>query len=467
MKSSFFRNWLEYMASNNNIGIVEKPVSITHEIAAFTKYLDGKNPVLFSNVEGYDIPVVAGIASTREQFADAIGCSLKDMSTKFLDAIDNPVPNQRMNREDAPVQENVVTEDIDLLTMLPIPKFHKKDSGHYITAGLAIVRDPKTGKQNVSIHRLQVSGKNKLGALILPRHTYNFYKYAEERDQPLEIAIVLGVDPILMLASQAIAPLGQDELEIAGAIKGEAVSVVKCTTVDIDVPAYSEIVLEGKILPKVRESEGPFGEFPSYYGPESDKHVITVDAITHRSCPIFQTCLAGSDENLLLGAIPREAGLLRALRNTSPMVKEVHLTRGGKNRFHLVVSMKKRNEGEAKNVIFAAFAGHYDIKQVIIVDEEIDIFNSEQVEWCVATRFQADKDLVVAHGALGSKLDPSTDNGVSAKMGLDCTVPLDADPFDYEVTEIPNMEKIDFEADIQWKAKNKLSSYWKEESMTK
>lgn len=459
LKCDSLRTWLQYMSEKNELAIVRKNVSLTYELAAYIKETDGKSPVFFEEVENYDMPVVAGIASTREQFAEAIGCDVREMSDRFLQALDNPIPNVLVDSEEAPVQEEVITEDIDLLKMFPIPKFHKKDAGHYITAGLAYVRDPETGKQNVSIHRHQVLGTDTLGALILPRHTYNFYKKSEEKGEPLEIAIVLGVDPVLMLASQAIAPLGQDETEISGSLKGRPERVVRCKTVNIDVPADAEIVLEGKILPHVREPEGPFGEFPSYYGPRSDKHVIKIEAITKRKRPIFQTCLAGSDENLLLGAIPREAGILRALRNTVPSVKEVHLTKGGKNRFHLIVSMKKRNEGEAKNVIYAAFASHYDIKQVIVVDEEIDIFNLEEVEWCVATRFQADRDIVIGHNALGSKLDPSTNNGVGSKIGLDCTVPLGADPFDYEVTVIPGMEEINFQETLKWGSSSILMKY--------
>ncbi|PWA12541.1 UbiD family decarboxylase [Pueribacillus theae] len=440
MSIKSLRSWLRLLNENKELAVVDKEVSTKFEMAGYTKLYDGEKPVFFPKIEGYDGCAVAGIASTREQFAKAIGCDKHEMTDRFLDAMDHPLPPKQLSSEEAPVHQNVIKNDIDLLKMFPIPIHQEKDSGHYISAGLAIVRDPETGSQNVSIHRLQVSGKNKLGALILPRHTYNFFKKMEEIGKPLEIAIVIGVDPILMLSSQAIAPLGQDEIEIAGALKKSPIPVVPCKTVDIDVPAFAEIVLEGRILPKVREPEGPFGEFPAYYGPKSDKEVIEIHCVTHRDNPIYQTCLAGSDENLLLGAIPREASLLRSLKNTSPGVSKVYLTNGGKGRFHLVVSMKKRNEGEAKNVILAAFAGHYDIKQVIVVDEEIDIFDMDQVEWCVATRFQAERDLVVINHALGSKLDPSTDNGVSSKLGFDCTIPLKADPFEYEVTRIPGIE---------------------------
>lgn len=441
MNNESLRSWLRHMNETGQLAVVDQEVSTTFEVAAFTKRFDGEKAVLFPKVEGHDIPLVAGIASTRKQFAEAMNCKENEMIPRFLEAIDHPLPSKPVSSTEAPVHEVVVENDIDLLKMFPIPLHQEKDSAPYITAALAIVRDPETGNQNVSIHRLQVSGKNRLGALILPRHTFNFYKKMEEKGQPLEIALVIGVDPILMLASQAIAPLGQDEMEIAGALKGSPIPVVRCKTVNIDVPANAEIVLEGKILPHVRESEGPFGEFPAYYGLQSDKEVIEIHCVTHRKDPIYQTCLAGSIENLLLGAIPREASLLRSMKNTVSTVKNVHLTMGGKCRFHLVVSMKKRNEGEAKNAIFAAFAGHYDVKKVIVVDEEIDIFNMDEVDWCVATRFQAATDLVAVHGALGSKLDPSTDNGVGSKLGFDCTVPLDAEPMDYEVTRIPNYEE--------------------------
>ncbi|WP_102346436.1 UbiD family decarboxylase [Bacillus sp. Marseille-P3661] len=446
MKCKSLRSWLGHLKDQNELVIVDRKVSLDYEIAGIAKKLNGQKAVYFSQVEDYEIPVVAGTAANRKQYADALGTSEEGLIDKFLEAIDNPLPCSEVSGEQAPVQEQVIHgEDVDLLKLFPIPVHHEKDSGNYISAGLAIVRDPETGKQNVSVHRLQISGKNRLGAYILPRHTFNFFKKMEEQGKPLEIAIVIGVDPVTMLASQAIAPLGQDEMEIAGALKGEPVPVVRCKTIDVMVPAHAEIVLEGKILPNIREPEGPFGEFPKLYGPKSDKEVVVIDCVTHRKDPIFQTILPASDEHLLVGGIPREASLLRSIRNTVPTVRGVHLTLGGTCRYQLVVSMKKRNEGEPKNVIFAAFAGHYDVKHVFVVDEEIDIFNAEEVEWAFATRFQAERDLVAVHGAQGSKLDPSTDDGVGSKLGFDCTVPLNSQPMEYERIRIPGLEQINIE----------------------
>jgi 2,5-furandicarboxylate decarboxylase 1 len=219
--------------------------------------------------------------------------------------------------------------------------------------------------------------------------------------------------------------------------------VVKCLSHDIRVPAAAEIVLEGRILAKVREPEGPFGEFPQYYGERGDRHVIEIDMVTHRPSPLYHTISGGGLEHLMLGAIPREATMLAHLRRSFPNVTDVSLARGGVCRYHLYVQMKKRFEGEAKNVIMAAFAGHYDVKQVVVVDTDVNIHDAAEVEWAVATRAQADRDLVIVANAQGSRLDPSSNNGVSAKMGIDATIPLDAPEFRYKRIRIPGEDSVD------------------------
>jgi 2,5-furandicarboxylate decarboxylase 1 len=437
MKARTFRTWLEHLQMTDRLAVIDRKVSLQYEVARIAKKLDGKKATYFTQVEDYKIPVVSGICLTREDFAEALETDQYGVISKFTEAMASPVPCRLLNKQQAPVKENIILENIDLMKMFPIPVHHEKDSGNYITAGLFIVRNPVTRKQNVSIHRLQISGKNKMGALILPRHTFHLYKQAEEAGRPLECAIAIGVDPVTLLASQASTPFGVDELEISSALRGEPLEVVRCETVDIDVPAYAEIVLEGKILPHVREPEGPFGEFPKYYGPRSDKEVIEITAVTHRNNPIFYTIVAAGYEHLLLGGIPREASLFQSIRQTVPSVKAVHMSLGGTCRYHAIISIKKRNDGEAKNAILAALANSFDIKHVVVTDEEVDIFNMEEVEWAIATRFQADRDLVVIHEAQGSKLDPSTREGVGSKMGLDCTVPLNSEPMQYLRIQIP------------------------------
>jgi len=434
------RDWLDRLAASGRLAIAKPGAALRFELAAVAKRLDGTKATLFPRPGGHPMPVISGLVSSRAWIAEAMGCSETDMAERFQHAALNPLPSRLVPH--GPAQE-VVHRDVDLVRLLPLPTHNEHDSGPYITAGLTIVRSPKTGVQNVSIHRLQLNARDRLGALLLPRHTNAYYEMAEAAGAPLEVAVVIGVDPLTLLASQAIVPIDQDELEIAGALHGRPLEVVKCVTNGIDVPAGSEIVIEGRFLPKVREPEGPFGEFPQYYGERADRHVIAVDAVTQRRDALFHTIVGGGLEHLLLGGIPREATLLAHLRRSFPNVRNVHLALGGVARYHLYVQIAKRNEGEAKNVILGAFGGHYDLKQVIVVDEDVDIFNPAEVEWAVATRFQADRDLVVVSGSQGSRLDPSTRDGVGAKMGLDATKPLSAPPMKYTRIRVPGEDEVD------------------------
>src|SRR5262245_1977556 len=195
--------------------------------------------------------------------------------------------------------------------------------------------------------------------------------------------------------------------------------------------------------------EGPFGEFPQYYGERAERHVIEIDTVTHRRNPIFHTVGGGGLEHLLLGGIPREATLLAHLKRSFPCVRDVHLSRGGACRYNLHVQIRKSHDGEAKNVICGAFGGHYDIKQVIVVDEDVNIHDPNEVEWAVTTRSQADRDLVIVSHAQGSRLDPSTRDGVGAKLGIDATKPLDAPAFKFTRIRVPGEDEVDMEAALK------------------
>lgn len=446
------RDWLDHLDQHGRLAVIRPEMRLRYELAAIAKRLDGRQASFFPRPDGNVMPVLSGLVSDRRWIADAMGVEASEVLTRFQEAALSPVPSQVVTQ--APVQE-VTSRDVDL-SKLPIPTHNEHDKGAYITAGLLIARNPRTGVQNVSIHRLQVSGPNRLGALLLPRHTHMFYDMAESTGAPLNVAVVIGVDPLTLLASQAIAPIDLDELTIAGALHGRPLPVVKCLSSDVHVPAEAEIVLEGRLLPTVREPEGPFGEFPQYYGEEAPRHVIELDAITHRRNAMFHTIVGGGLEHLLLGAIPREATLLAHLRRSFPNVLDVHLARGGVCRYHLYVQIRKRQEGEAKNVMLGAFAGHYDVKHVIVVDEDVNIHDPAEVEWAVATRFQADRDLVIVPESQGSKLDPSTRNGVGAKMGLDATKPLSAPEMKFKRIRVPGEDSIDLnrvlDPEANWRA---------------
>ena len=435
------RDWLDHLAARGRLAVLKPKIGLKFELAAYAKRLDGQRATLFPQPGGHAIPVVSGLVSDRGWMAEAMGVEPADMLARFQDAASHPTPWQEV--KSAPAQETVHRAPLDLAKLLPLPTHNEHDGGPYIAAGIMIVRNPSTGKQNVSIHRCQLTGPNRLGVLVLPRHTFTFHRMAEEAGQPLDAAIVIGVDPLTLLASQAIVPIDHDELEIAGALQGRPLPVVKCLTSDIRVPAEAEIVIEGRFLPGVREPEGPFGEFPQTYSARANHEVMDVIAVTHRKDAIFHTMVGGGLEHLILGAVPKEATLLTHLRRNFPNVLDVHLSPGGSMRFHLFVKMKKTQEGQGKNVILGAFAGSFDLKHVVVVDDDIDIHNPAEVELAIATRFQADRDLVIVPESQGSRLDPSNRDGVGAKMGLDATKPLSAPEMHFKRIRVPGEESID------------------------
>ncbi|MCD6515772.1 MAG: UbiD family decarboxylase [Candidatus Odinarchaeota archaeon] len=426
-KNYDLRSYLENIRANNLIIEIEKDVDINLELSSVARKIEteyGKT-VLFKNVKGYDIPVVTNLLSTMEHIRIALNVERKeDILQKITDAMDNPIKPTIVSS--APVKEVKILdpEKIDLLKLLPIPVHALKDSGHFITAGIAFSRDPDNGRQNLSYHRMEVKGPRKIGFHIDPwRDIGIWYEKAESRNEPLEVAIVIGVDPAIELAAAAKIPY--DEIELAGALRGKPIEMVRCETVDIMVPAHAEIVIEGKILPKVREDEGPFAEFTGYYGVGHGHPVVEVSAITMRKSPIYRTIVGASMEHLILGnVVSREPVLYKLVKQVDPNVKAVHIPPYSAG-FHAIISVKKKIEGLQRNVILAALTSHINIKHVIVVDDDVDIFDPKDVLWAIATRVQADKDIFIIPGAFGHPLDRTSKNGVTAKMGIDATKPLD------------------------------------------
>ncbi|GAA4335887.1 UbiD family decarboxylase [Pigmentiphaga soli] len=457
------RQWLQHLEATGRLAVAKEGIGLEHRLAAVAKALDGSQAVYFPRPGGMDIPVVSGFLSSRAWIAEAMGVSQSELLPHFLAAAARPLPWREVGQDEAPCQQVVIRgRDLrDLRELLPVPVHSEHDSGPYLTGALVVARNPSTGVQNASMHRIQVTDADRLGICMLPRHLWQFYKEAESRDQALDIAIVIGIDPLTLLASQAIVPLDFDEFHIAGALHGRPLPMVKCLTSEVRVPAASEIVIEGRILPGVRAAEGPFGEFPRYYSAREEREVIAVDCVTHRRAPLYHTIVPAELEHLLLGAIPREATLLAQLQRSFPNVLDVHLSTGGVGRYHLFVKIRKTHEGQPRNVICAALGAHYDIKHVVVLDDDIDIHRPQQVEWAIATRFQADRDLLVVPGAQGSLLDPSTtvgrqagaqaaahSVGTSAKMGLDATRPMAYDQHIFTRVAIPGEREVDLGAEI-------------------
>ena len=435
------RYTLEELKSMGELLVCDREVNSEYELGAVLKYFRNKRPILFKRVKGSTIRGAGGLYGNREILYKLLHMDHENRLFKFMDAIANPKSYKVV--DGGPVKENVIRRNIDLPKILPIPKFQEKDSSSFITAGVLVVKDPETGKYFTSIRRFQVNGRNQLSALIAsPKLTEDFLKL-EKENKPLEVAIVLGYDAPFLMASQiSSATYGVDKYQIDSALRGEPLELVPCETVDLLVPAYCEIVLEGRIVPGKREMEGPFGELMGYYGGVAPHPIIEVDAIMHRDDPIFQIAFPCREEHLSNGLI-REVELYNQLKNQVNVV-DVNVTEGGGYRFNAFASIYKQKEGDGKSAIIAALGSNKDLKQVVIVDEDVDIFDLQDIEWAITTRTQGSQDFVVIPGALGSSLEPSHDlRGITDKIGIDATKPLGENAIEFERAIIPGYESID------------------------
>jgi UbiD family decarboxylase len=315
---------------------------------------------------------------------------------------------------------------LDLAT-LPIPRYFPGDAGRYLTAGMLVARDPDTGVETEGYHRFQVKRRDRMGvSLHSRRRMFEYQRRAEAKGKALPCAVVLGLHPLVSMGSLAYPPADVGKFEVVGGLLGEPLQVAPCATIDLHVPASAEIVIEGEILPGLREPEGPFGEFTGYMSRRSTEHVFVAKAIAMRERPWFQSIGSGraGDHITTLGLI-REAEIANALARVIPNVRGVHVPLSGTSSFTAYVSIAQSRPGEAKHVIPIVLGVDHYVKLVIVVDDDIDVFDESDVLWAVATRMQADRDLVVISGSLGAMLDPSADDrGVTAKLGIDATRPF-------------------------------------------
>jgi UbiD family decarboxylase len=409
------------------IARVTKRISPRYEITALLTQLEKSKrfPLLFcEKVNGSNAPVVINVQASRKLMAFALECRPDELAAAFSARQNRPIPPVELSA--ASVHGVLRLGDEVDLTQVPLLTHYDVNAAPYITAGIVVAADPDTGVRNTSYNRLMLAGKRELRIFMaVGRHLWTLHNKAEGRGEPLPIAIIIGVHPLFSLGAQAFTPSTDDEYAVIGGMMGEALRVVKAKTVPIVIPADAEMVIEGRILPHIRREEGPFGEFTGHAVSKDERQVVEVTAITHRKNYIFQDVHAGYTEHKLMGAVPREAALIKAVRQTVPTVKSVCMPVSGNCRFHAYISIAKRTPGQAKNAICAAFASDMLLKHVIIVDDDIDVFDEEQVLWAVSNRFQADRGLVVIPNAQGSELDPSAGpGGINAKMGLDATKPL-------------------------------------------
>jgi UbiD family decarboxylase len=421
------REFIDFLKEREDLAVIKDEVSVDCEISAgLQKTCKLEGPALyFESVRGHHMPVVGAIYGTQDRVLSILGTNRENVLKDFLNGMENEIPP--VVKSDGPCQEIVWShEEVDL-TKLPILTNAPKDGGRYITSGVVTANDPEYGR-NLSIHRCMIEGKNKLGLALAPvRHLEIYRQKAEAKGEALQVALVIGMDPVIPIASQVTPIKG-----------GEPVELVRCRTIDMEVPATAEIVIEGEIPPNVRQMEGPFGEMSGYYGIGYDSPCVVVKAITMREDAIYHAVHAGKppSESHHLCAIPMDASFYRYIRQICPTVKAVHFTPGGITQHHVVISLKQTYKEQAKNVMLAAYGANLDVKNVVVVDDDIDVYDPVEVEWAIATRAQAGEDVYIFPKLYGAPVDPSAkESGVVSGMAIDATKPF-GEPFP-DVIELP------------------------------
>jgi 2,5-furandicarboxylate decarboxylase 1 len=428
MPSPSLRSFLAELPEEDILRIAE-PMELDYLPTALILELEKRRRTPVVMVEqpiGFDTPVVANLFASRARIARMVGVAPGGFNDAWVRALANLIPPVVV--DGGPVHDIVVQGNVLDAGALPISRHFEKDAGRYIGSGILVCKDPDTGVRNLSYQRLQLKGPNRFGASLHSRgHIWDYLQRSAGRHRHLEVAVVIGVHPAINLAAGAKVAMEVDEFDVAGALLGRPVELVKCKTIDVEVPAEAEIVLEGEILADVHEDEGPYGEYTGYSTDRSTRNVFVVRAITSRGKPIFHDIIPGySAEHLLLGRSAKEAHVHMRLKEMVPSLKALNFPKSGTH-FHAYMSMKKTAEGQARHALMLLLGLDPYLKLVVAVDEDVNVFDEEEVLWALATRFQADTDMFSVPQVFCNRLDPSSRDGMSAKLALDATAPLDWD----------------------------------------
>jgi 2,5-furandicarboxylate decarboxylase 1 len=433
------RNFLEEKEKKGQILHIKDQVSSRFEISSIIKAFDGGPILFFDKIKGHTTKVVANVCGTRERICSALNVELEGLYRRLIDAWRSPVPPKI-------VKEGSVKEVVEKpkLSKIPVLTHFEKDAGPYITSAIVYARSPDRKIENVSIHRLLVLDDTHLTIRIVPRQLFKLWEMAKKEKKDMEIAIALGLNPAVSLAAASPLPFGVSEFHVANMLLKNRLRLTKCENVDAYAPADAEMVLEGIMLVEKEILEGPLTDVTGTYDIRRSQPVIELLGIMHRKDSIYQALLPSGAEHKLLMGLPRETKIWEAVAKVVPVVKAVNLSSGGCGWLHAIISIEKQTDGDGKNALMATFAAHPSLKHAVVVDTDINVFNSEEVEWAIATRFQADRDLIIIPNARGSTLDPSADQetGLTTKLGVDATRPLSKPREKFERAEIPINERI-------------------------
>ena len=413
---------------------------------------DKRYAIWFERIKGSDFSVVVGVlGANRDVYASALGVPKEDILDRWANSLANPMEPRSVNS--GPIKENIIRADkqeLDLMK-LPIPIWTPgKDPAPYIGGAFLVMKDPETGKRNVGTYRMMLKGKDKTGILIVPsQHSGVIYSKYEKMGKPMPVAVCIGAVPSVGMASVAKIPYSLDEFGVAGALNGSPIDLIKCETVDLEVPATAEIVIEGEVLPKVREMEGPFGEYTGYMATPGERPVFRAKCITHRNGAIYQNFISQKppSESMMIQGIALEALIYKHLaRDMGYPLRDVNAIQNS-GLTTVAISFKNSYPGQAKQIISVALSVHPAyVKTVIAVDDDIDIRNPLEMDWAIAFRVQADRDIFTISKAPSFPLDPSigppdlpiAQKILGAKMGIDATR-----KWDYPDISLPPKELMD------------------------
>ncbi|MBN2228975.1 MAG: UbiD family decarboxylase [Candidatus Thorarchaeota archaeon] len=423
--------YIKILQKKGDITTINKKISKNFEIAGVLKSLE-PTPALFNHVKESQFRVVGNLFCNKKQIADYFGITTEEIIPTLTKAIEEHSEPEIVSN--AACQE-VVEEKVDL-DLLPILLHNEIDGGPYISSGVVVSADPEFG-QNLDFHRAMQISKNKMVTRVVSGR--DFHKFLQ-RNGEVDVAFCIGNTPEVLIAAATSVETGVDELEISQALK--PIKVTKAKTVDLKIPADCEFVLEGRVTLDERHDEGPFIDLTETVDVIRQEPVFEVKRITHRKTAIWQGLLPGRSEHKILMGMPREPTIFKKVKDRGIDVLDVYITPGGTSWLHVAVKIRKKNEDDGLQTLEAAFAGHKSAKHIWVYDEDIDIYSDEEREWAMATRFQADEDLLIKDREPGSSLDPSAEVGtkLTTKCGFDCTKTLDTKGKSFDKAKFPEVD---------------------------
>jgi 2,5-furandicarboxylate decarboxylase 1 len=413
------RSFLSLLDKHGLLAQIEHEADPATEVGRLLRQLEVRGVAgLFTRIRGAEARLVYNLLGSRRALELALDVEPGGARARFRRGLAERLKPVLV--DDAPAQEVVRAGEEADLRQLPLVTHSAKDAGPYVTAGAVIARDPETGQRNVSINRMMLVGARETGIRMMPPQQLGVIQArAEVAGADLPVAVAVGLHPLDSLAAATSLPPGEDELELAGGLRGEPLRIARCVSVDLEAPADAEVVIEGIVPAGVREPEGPFGDFLQFYVPEMANHRLRVTAITHRRNPIFQTMVAGSREDVNLLGLSREAEVVAAVEHSGAEVVDARL---GPTILGCTIAIRQRYPGEAKNVGLAALGAYQWLKYCLVVDDDVDVHDLEDVFWAIATRSSPARALVVAPGAPAFPRDA---HGIhDSRAIIDATIPF-------------------------------------------